>query len=83
MRTFGAYKELVEQGWSLFKVRSGHRGLAVMEDDDGHWAGLIWPSSLPGLWWLPEPPGSLVQLQARAAQELDEMKLDLGGWCGS
>lgn len=34
---------------------------------------------LPGLCWLPEPPGSLVWLQAPAAQELEEMKLCVPG----
>lgn len=45
MRTFGAYKELVEQSWSLLNVQSGRLGLAVREDEDGHWAGLVWPAA--------------------------------------
>lgn len=45
MRTLGGCKELVEQGWSLLIVPSGQLGLAVMEDEDGCWAGPIRPAA--------------------------------------
>lgn len=72
MRGFGGYKGRVEQGWSLLRVPAGQLGLAVRRMRMG-WADMA--SSLPGLRWLPQPPGSLVRLRALAAQELEEMKL--------
>lgn len=36
-------------------VSLGHLGLAVLVDEDGHWAALIWPAAPRQL---PETPGA-------------------------